>query len=63
MLVAKTIEITKSLQAGSGMPAADVDVNNGKIDVPVYELPPVVVTKGNAKAAFANDPGRLALLK
>lgn len=63
MLVAKTIEITKSLQAGNGMPAADVDVNNGKIDVPVYELPPVVVTKGNAKESFANDPDRLALLK
>lgn len=27
------------------------------------ELPPLVVTKDNAKEAFANDPGRLALLK
>ena len=37
--------------------------NNGKIDVAVYELPPVVVTKDNAKEVFANDPGRMELLK
>ena len=61
-LVAQTIEIIKSLQAGNGMPATDVTVNNGKIDVLVYELPPVVVTKDNAKEVFANDPGRMALL-
>ena len=61
-LVAQTIEIIKSLQAGNGMPATDVIVNNGKIDVAVYELPPVVVTKDNAKEVFANDPGRMALL-
>ena len=61
-LVAKTIEIIKSLQAGNGMPATDVKVNNGKMEVLVYELPPVVVTKDNAKEVFANDPGRLALL-
>ena len=62
-LVAQTIEIIKSLQAGNGMPATDVLVNNGKIDVAVYELPPVVVTKDNAKEVFANDPGRMELLK
>ncbi|MDD3417293.1 MAG: sugar ABC transporter substrate-binding protein [Lachnospiraceae bacterium] len=62
-LVGKTVEIIKSLQAGDGMPATDVTVNNGKIDVSVFELPPVVVTKENAKEAFANDPDRLALLK
>jgi len=61
-LVAQTIEIIKSLQAGNGMPATDVMVNNGKIDVAVYELPPVVVTKDNAKEVFANDLGRMALL-
>ena len=61
-LVAQTVEIIKSLQAGNGMPATDVQVNNGKIDVLVYELPPVVVTKENAKEVFANDPGRMALL-
>ena len=62
-LVAKTIEIIDSLQAGKGMPSTDVQVNNGNIDVPVYELPPVVVTKDNAKEVFANDPSRLDLLK
>lgn len=62
-LVGKTVEIIKSLQSGDGMPATDVTTNNGKIDVPVFELPPVVVTKENAKEAFANDPDRLALLK
>ena len=62
-LVAQTIEIIKSLQAGNGLPSGTVSVNNGKIDVPVYELPPVVVTKDNAKEVFANDPGRLELLK
>ena len=62
-LVAETIEIIKSLQAGNGMPATDVLVNNGKMDVMVYELPPVVVTKDSAKGVFANDPGRLELLK
>ena len=62
-LVAKTIEIIDSLQAGNGMPATDVTTNNGKIDVSIYELPPVVVTKDNAKEVFADDPDRMALLK
>ncbi|WP_020073642.1 substrate-binding domain-containing protein [Faecalispora sporosphaeroides] len=63
VLVGKTIEIIKSLQAGKGMPAPDSTVNNGKKDVGVYELAPIVVTKENAKEVFAKDPGRLALLK
>jgi putative multiple sugar transport system substrate-binding protein len=62
-LVAKTIEIIDSLKNGNGMPATQVNVNNGQIDVPVYELPPVVVTKENAKEVFANDPSRLKLLQ
>lgn len=62
-LVAKTIEIIDSLQAGNGMPSTDVKVDNGVIDVLVYELPPVVVTKDNAKEVFADDPSRLELLK
>lgn len=61
-LVAQTIEIIKALQAGNDMPATDVLENNGKIDVMIYELPPVVVTKDNAKEVFANDAGRMALL-
>lgn len=63
VLVGKTIEIIKALQAGEEMPTPDTNVNNGKKDVGVYELPPLVVTKDNAKEAFANDPGRLELLK
>ncbi|WP_085834088.1 sugar-binding protein [Clostridium merdae] len=63
VLVGKTVEIIKGLQAGKGMLAPDTTVNNGKKDVGVYELAPVVVTKENAKEAFANDAGRMALLK
>ena len=63
VLVGKTMEIILSLQAGNGMPAHDVLTDNGKIEVPVYELPPAVVTQANAKDVFANDPDRLALLK
>lgn len=63
VLVGKTIEIIKALQKGEEMPTPDTNVNNGKKDVGVYELPPLVVTKDNAKEAFANDPGRLDLLK
>lgn len=62
-LVSKTLEIIKSLKTGQGMPSTDVHTNNGTIDVAVYELPPVVVTKDNAKEAFINDPERYALLK
>lgn len=63
VLVGKTIEIIKSLQAGKGMPTADTTVDNGKKSVGVYELSPIVVTKENAKEVFANDSGRMALLK
>ena len=62
-LVGKTIEIIKALQAGNAMPQGDAMVDNGKIEVNVFELPPVVVTKDNAEEVFANDPGRMELLK
>ena len=62
-LVAKTIELIQILQKGEELPAGEAQVPNGKIDVNVFELPPLVVTKDNAQEAFANDPGRLALLK
>ncbi len=61
-LVAETVSIIDSLLSGNGMPATDVTANNGVIDVPIYELPPVVVTKDNAKEVFADDPDRMALL-
>lgn len=62
VLVGKTVEIIQSLQAGNGMPTPDTTVNNGMVDVGVYELPPTVVTKANEKEVFANDAGRMALL-
>lgn len=63
VLVGKTIELIKLMQAGSALPEPSVKINNGKTDVSVYELPPLVVTKENEKEAFKNDQGRLDLLK
>jgi len=62
-LVSKTIEIIKELQAGNGMPAPDETTDNGMKEAGIYALPPLVVTKENIKEAFANDPGRMELLK
>ncbi len=62
-LVNETISIIKGIRDGKGMPEAKEKVNNGMKDVNVYALPPLVVTKENIKEAFANDPGRLELLK
>lgn len=62
-LVGKTVEIINALKAGEGMPETPNSADNGKMEVAIYELPPVVVTKDNAKDVFANDPDRLALLK
>ncbi|MGB8021270.1 MAG: sugar-binding protein [Candidatus Nanopelagicales bacterium] len=62
-LVAKSVELIKFLQQGQALPAPTTTVNNGKADIAVYELDPIVVTKENAQEVFANDPTRLALLK
>lgn len=62
-LVAKTVEIISAYQKGEEPPAADETENNGVIDVPIYALDPVVVTKENAEEVFAEDPDRLALLE
>lgn len=62
-LVGKTIELIKILQSGSDLPSPDGTANNGVKEVGLYELTPLVVTKANAKEAFANDPARLELLK
>ncbi|MFT8857563.1 sugar-binding protein [Bifidobacterium aquikefiri] len=62
-LVAKSVELIKVLQTGEELPAADDKADNGVIDVPLYELDPVVVTKANEKEVFADDAERMALLK
>lgn len=62
-LVGKTVELIQALQAGEDMPDADEMVDNGKTEVNVYQLDPVVVTKENAQEVFADDEARLALLK
>lgn len=62
VLVGKTMEIIKLMQAGAELPDFDAIVNNGVKDVGIYELAPVIVTKENAREVYANDPGRLALL-
>ncbi|WP_182141956.1 MULTISPECIES: sugar-binding protein [unclassified Schaalia] len=61
-LVAATIEIIKSLQAGNGMPEPSETIDNGVREVGVYALEPVVVTQANLKEVFANDPERMALI-
>ena len=45
------------------MPPTDVTVNNGKVDVAIYELDPTVVTQENAKEVFADDEARMELLQ
>jgi putative multiple sugar transport system substrate-binding protein len=62
-LVAKSVELIQALQQGKELPAADDKADNGSIEVPLYELSPVVVTRDNAKQVFADDPDRMALLK
>ncbi len=62
-LVAKTVELIQLLQSGAGLPATEDTANNGKVDVNIYQLDPVVVTLANAAEVFANDPDRLALLE
>ncbi|MFA7370292.1 MAG: sugar-binding protein [Sphaerochaetaceae bacterium] len=63
VLVGKTIEIVKLMDAGEKLPAFDSMVHNGKKDVGIYELTPVIVTKANIREVYANDPGRMAILK
>lgn len=62
-LVAKTVELITSYQKGEEPAAAEETENNGVIDVPVYALDPIVVTKENAEEVFADDPDRLKLLE
>lgn len=62
-LVSKTVEIVDSIRRGEGIPPADSVADNGRTEVPVFELAPVIITKENAKEVFADDPERLELLQ
>ncbi len=62
-LVAQTVDFVKQLQQGQTLPTNADPVNNGTIDVPVYLIPPVIVTKENAAEAYANDPNLGPLTK
>lgn len=62
-LVEKSIELIKAWQAGTALPAASEQQDNGKIKVPTYQLDPIAVTKANIKEVFKDDPVRSALLK
>jgi putative multiple sugar transport system substrate-binding protein len=56
-LVNQAIEMVKKLQQGQKPDVNDdKSYNNGVKTVPAYLLPPVIVTKANAKEAYANDP-------
>jgi putative multiple sugar transport system substrate-binding protein len=56
-LVAKAIEMVKKIQAGDKPEVNDTkSYDNGVKVVPAFLLPPVIVTKENAAAAYANDP-------
>lgn len=61
-LVGKTMEIIESVVAGNGLPSPDETTDNGVKEVGIYALAPLVVTKENIVEAFADDPGRSALL-
>jgi len=57
VLVTKAIDMAKTLQTGGTPEVNDTKTyNNGVKVVPAYLLPPVIVTKANAAAAYANDP-------
>ncbi len=62
-LVAETVRLIQALQKGEGLPATEYSTNNGSIDVPIYQLDPVVVTKDNLLEVFAEDAERMALLE
>lgn len=56
-LVAKAIEMAQTLQKGEKVATNDdKSYNNGTKVVPAFLLAPVIVTKENAAAAYANDP-------
>ncbi|MEO8827368.1 sugar-binding protein [Lapillicoccus sp.] len=62
-LVAQTITMLQALQKGDKPETNDTkSYNNGVKVVPAFLLPPVIVTKANAKEAYANNPTLLAIV-
>jgi putative multiple sugar transport system substrate-binding protein len=61
-LVAAAVDMVKELQAGKEVSEVNdtKSYDNGVKVVPAYLLAPVVVTKDNAKDAYANNPDLLA---
>ena len=56
-LVKQAISMVKTLQTGKKPEVNDTKTYDNKVKVvPSYLLPPVIVTKENAKKAYANDP-------
>ena len=64
LLVNEAITMVKDLQAGKKAPVNDTkSYNNGVKIVPAFLLVPVIVTKANAAAAYANDPALAPLTR
>ena len=64
VLVTQAIAMVKDLQVGKKAAVNDTkSYNNGVKVVPAFLLPPVIVTKVNAAAAYANDPQLARLTK
>ena len=62
-LVAQSITMVQALQKGQAPEVNDTkSYNNGVKVVPAQLLTPVIVTKANAKEAYANDPTLLAVV-
>jgi putative multiple sugar transport system substrate-binding protein len=56
-LVKATIEMVQAIQKGEEPTINDTkSYDNGVKVVPAQLLPPLIVTKENAKEAYANDP-------
>jgi putative multiple sugar transport system substrate-binding protein len=62
-LVEQAVAMIKELAAGKKATTNSPATNNGSVDVPTYYLAPVLVTKANAAASYANNPSLEALTK
>ncbi|RRD04201.1 sugar ABC transporter substrate-binding protein [Arachnia propionica] len=62
-MVAKTVEMVKTLQRGEKLTGESQMLNNGAKDVAIFELDPIVVTKENLTEVFADDEERMKLIE